>query len=322
MNPMLATTWAAFGIGEQFKFPGHPSHYFIHWVGPCLAAILASMAYVIYAAGTMFYVTCKLFACIIWTQACNHIANSPLALSSQLELSHPAGHHLDNVKSKNDIHHSSGMVASSSLKLKQHSRLDLPGHAFGSGQFSRLQVLTLVNARCNVHGITQGSIECGCDGAGALNKVFNPDSETKTDGSQFDLLSAKHAALKASPIQWKYRHIQGHQHDFIDVELDCWALLNIEMDSLAKMHWLKMVDQPPPQNCTFTDEYWPTFITGQKIHSHLHNSLYKEIYQAKMVLRWESKNCMTVDCSMLVNWEACAGAMQCLKIPQKKALGF
>jgi glycerol uptake facilitator-like aquaporin len=49
MNPMLATTWAAFGVGEQFKFPSHPSHYFIYWVGPCLAAILASTAYVIYA---------------------------------------------------------------------------------------------------------------------------------------------------------------------------------------------------------------------------------------------------------------------------------
>jgi hypothetical protein len=60
--------------------------------------------------------------------------------------------------------------------------------------------ITLVNALCNVHGITQGSIECGRDGVGALNKVFNPDSEAKTDGSQFNLLSATRAALKASPI--------------------------------------------------------------------------------------------------------------------------
>jgi hypothetical protein len=57
MNPMLATTWAAFGVGEQFKFPSHPSHYFIYWVGPCLAAILASTAYVIYAGGTVFGIT-------------------------------------------------------------------------------------------------------------------------------------------------------------------------------------------------------------------------------------------------------------------------
>jgi hypothetical protein len=150
--------------------------------------------------------------------------------------------------------------------------------SYGSELAGIFDQITLVNALCNVHGITQGSIECGCDGAGALNKVFNPDSEAKTDGSQFNLLSTTCAALKASPIQWKYRHIQGHQGDLIDAKLDRWALLNIEMDSLAKMHWLKMLDQPPPRNCTFPDEHWPIFITDRKIHSRLHNSLYKEIY--------------------------------------------
>jgi glycerol uptake facilitator-like aquaporin len=57
MNPMLATTWAAFGVGEQFEFPSHPSHYFIYWVGPCLAAIVASTVYVIYAGGTILGMT-------------------------------------------------------------------------------------------------------------------------------------------------------------------------------------------------------------------------------------------------------------------------
>jgi hypothetical protein len=44
-------------LGEQFKFPSHPSHYFIYWLRPSLAAILASTAYVIYAAGTVFGIT-------------------------------------------------------------------------------------------------------------------------------------------------------------------------------------------------------------------------------------------------------------------------
>lgn len=57
MNPMLATTWAAFGVGEEFAFPSHPSHYFIYWVGPWCAAVLASTAYVIYAGGTMLGIT-------------------------------------------------------------------------------------------------------------------------------------------------------------------------------------------------------------------------------------------------------------------------
>lgn len=54
MNPMLATAWAAFGVGETFEFPSHPAHYFIYWIAPFLAALLASIAYVIYAGGTFF----------------------------------------------------------------------------------------------------------------------------------------------------------------------------------------------------------------------------------------------------------------------------
>jgi hypothetical protein len=107
--------------------------------------------------------------------------------------------------------------------------------------------LTLVNVICKVHNITHGSITiCGCDGMSALTKVFNDDVAVNIDGSQFDLLSAARSALKDSPISWTFRHIQGHQDDLIDAELDRWALLNIEMDSLAKMHWLESSYLPPP----------------------------------------------------------------------------
>jgi len=57
MNPMLATAWAAFGVGDSFEFPSHPSHYFIYWFAPTLAALLASIAYVIYAGGTFLGMT-------------------------------------------------------------------------------------------------------------------------------------------------------------------------------------------------------------------------------------------------------------------------
>jgi hypothetical protein len=31
MNPMLATTWAAFGVGEQFEFPSHGVCHLCGW---------------------------------------------------------------------------------------------------------------------------------------------------------------------------------------------------------------------------------------------------------------------------------------------------
>lgn len=54
MNPMLATAWAVFGVGTTFEFPAGMDHYFVYWIAPGLAALLASVLYVIYAGGTIF----------------------------------------------------------------------------------------------------------------------------------------------------------------------------------------------------------------------------------------------------------------------------
>ena len=54
MNPMLATAWDAFGVGSNFEFPGDFQHYFVYWIAPFLAAISASLVYVIWAGGTFF----------------------------------------------------------------------------------------------------------------------------------------------------------------------------------------------------------------------------------------------------------------------------
>jgi hypothetical protein len=51
---MLATTWAVFGVGKAFAYPDDFMHYFVYWISPFMAAILASALYVMYAGGTMF----------------------------------------------------------------------------------------------------------------------------------------------------------------------------------------------------------------------------------------------------------------------------
>jgi glycerol uptake facilitator-like aquaporin len=54
MNPMLATAWDVFGVGSTFEYPSDFQHYFVYWIAPWMAAITASMLYVIYAGGTVF----------------------------------------------------------------------------------------------------------------------------------------------------------------------------------------------------------------------------------------------------------------------------
>lgn len=57
MNPMLATAWSVFGVGNAFEYPAEMAHYFVYWVGPGLAALAASFVYVVYAGGPFFGTT-------------------------------------------------------------------------------------------------------------------------------------------------------------------------------------------------------------------------------------------------------------------------
>lgn len=60
MNPMLATCWAVFGVGGNFEFPSENEHYFVYWIAPWIAAILASITYGIYNGDKIFGVSLPL----------------------------------------------------------------------------------------------------------------------------------------------------------------------------------------------------------------------------------------------------------------------
>lgn len=54
MNPMLATCWDVFGVGNKYEMPTDNDHYFVYWVSPFIAALLASLAYAIYNGDKIF----------------------------------------------------------------------------------------------------------------------------------------------------------------------------------------------------------------------------------------------------------------------------
>jgi hypothetical protein len=56
MNPMLATSWYVFGVGKTYEYPDHNAHYFVYWVAPILAGILAAVTYAIYNGDEVFHV--------------------------------------------------------------------------------------------------------------------------------------------------------------------------------------------------------------------------------------------------------------------------
>eukprot|EP00957_Ditylum_brightwellii_P193007 14695517-Ditylum_brightwellii.AAC.1 len=51
--------------------------------------------------------------------------------------------------------------------------------------------------------------------------------------SQFDIVSAIDHAINISPIPWRWRHVKGHQDNYIG-PLDRCASLNVKCDGAAK----------------------------------------------------------------------------------------
>lgn len=53
MNPMLGTAWAVFASGKA-TFPEGSEHYFVYWLAPFAAALVASFGYAVYSGSTYF----------------------------------------------------------------------------------------------------------------------------------------------------------------------------------------------------------------------------------------------------------------------------
>ena len=54
MNPMLATSWDVFGVGNSFALPEDNEHYFVYWVAPCVSGVLAAVTYAFYNGDRVF----------------------------------------------------------------------------------------------------------------------------------------------------------------------------------------------------------------------------------------------------------------------------
>jgi hypothetical protein len=102
-------------------------------------------------------------------------------------------------------------------------------------------IAMMVQVICEHFGITSGGIEVGCDGQIAIQRVFGegPHFNPAIKDADYDIL------------KWTWRHVAGHQDDDGIKELDRWAMLNIEMDNLAKVYWKDMSDEQVG-NCPIT----------------------------------------------------------------------
>jgi hypothetical protein len=169
-------------------------------------------------------------------------------------------------------------------------------------------ILVAVTKLCNFFDIQQGAIELGCDGQSALDKAFNHVALIRIEDANHDLLQAIRSLWACSSIQWKFRHVRGHQDDHVAAcELDRWAILNIEMDAYAKQHM--QIARSSPRHFKVAYEPWSIWYQGKKITSDFSNTVYDLVHSAEVKEYWCRKDNLQPEVVEAVSWEAIDKAM-------------
>ena len=146
--------------------------------------------------------------------------------------------------------------------------LVVPGHsstlsAYRSELAGIYSMVTMIETLCKFHGISEGSVEIGCDGLLVLTHAMQRWDITNPKMPQFDLLSATRMMLRRCPVQIRSWHTKGHQDDEAGATSDRWALLNIEADDGAKAQWRASAHQSFLQ-AKICGEPWPLWIKNEK----------------------------------------------------------
>lgn len=176
-----------------------------------------------------------------------------------------------------------------------------------------LGMITHIIQICSAHNIHEGSIEIGCDGLGALSAIQSNHLIIKSTWKHFDIIRAIRKSIQLSNLQWKLRHIKGHQDDdTLFAHLDRWAQLNVLVDKMAKdklqsdlPHIATLRQQPfyfPYEYCSI---YWnDRRHYGLKMCSEMKKTLTSLIHTNSIREYWKKKHKFSGYTESFIDWEA------------------
>jgi len=105
--------------------------------------------------------------------------------------------------------------------------------AYRSKLFGLWGIFRMIQQFMQECNIQKGHVQIECDGLSALKQAqswqpINPDAP------HYNLIGTIQNIRQAIPIQFSFKHVQGHQDSGITMVLTRTAWMNIEMDTLAK----------------------------------------------------------------------------------------
>ena len=130
---------------------------------------------------------------------------------------------------------------------------------------------------CKNQGITSGKLILACDNITAGITLLQRQFPITPKWNNFDLISAIHWLVKSLPFLVVYKHVQGHQKERNPhSKLDGWAIMNDEMDRVAKAY-LHHTKSLAPLDHIINSGEWAVWIQRNKIMSNLKHFLVQAI---------------------------------------------
>jgi hypothetical protein len=144
------------------------------------------------------------------------------------------------------------------------------------------------------------------------------DYVIKPTDDHFDLITATRAMLRKCPVTWIPHHVKGHQDDDPNATLDLWALLNIEMDDQAKLHWAETATLPRTIQHTISGEPWTLWHKDQNICVKLKAKIHTTTRGQACLDYWTKRGKFGQGTYSDVDWVATGQAMKKVSIPRRQ----
>jgi ribonuclease HI len=183
-----------------------------------------------------------------------------------------------------------------------------------------LAILIILQALCDAHGISEGSITLSLDSQSALAEAEG-SWKLKPRQSDFDILLDIRERTKRLPIKVQYKWIKGHQDEPQSQSpttkkrrkrkkrpLSNWAKMNIRVDKLAG-DYRQEIGSRPRANLRFRYEKWCLWLEDQKMSNFCIKDVYTLIY-TDTISYWAGKHGWTEETITTdLDWTALQWAM-------------
>ena len=163
--------------------------------------------------------------------------------------------------------------------------------------------VSFILALCKFFHIDSGSATIGLDGLSALREATFISARKDSIRQHFDLVNSIRRILRRLPVTINGRHVKGHQDRDTPRDLDHWALLNIEMDNLARSLAKRLASSADIPVALHAQGVLVT-IDGLSVSKNLLERVRAQRIWPHIMEYWAAKFGWTIELTAHVDWEA------------------